>query len=606
MHSSQRIRARFITVGIKILAGVALASNLFIGAMLYANLQSSDTVERKVNEVLTIKDDLSANLRAAIVGLQDEFLALPEFFQVDPRAEIIRAITGAFQITERQELHGREAYSHLFDRNERRDLAKNGFIIQTEGDRLFVSTGIFGQDGSFTESAERMTLATSDAAADSDKLRTLIEDIEKQAAGSNSLRLKVDELNAKVADAGLKAENTRNEILQHVEGIQAKERELNDIRRHQRRFTLLMGGIAVLANMIVLFVMVRFLVEQPLRRLTNTIDAINAGKSPEVPYRNRRDQIGVLSGAITHFREALHKIRQENERKAQEKEIVEELFATITAVVNNLESRARELVTTADSLQELASATEAQAESVSHRAGETAEHTDNVSESTVQLRSAFVDINGQIHDQNSIVASILESNTRSSHSIGELNSSIRAIGSIIATVEEITDQTKLLALNATIEAARAGAAGKGFAVVASEVKELSLKTEKATGDVLIKVDAIEEARAVLLNHLEEIDGRMQVLNQRAGHITLAIADQQTVTDNIAILAGRTSENTRTVSQNIAEVNDAAALTRNLAGQVHEFSSEISRQLTKLLHDTTGRLEQLAHLRTGEVARNGEI
>ena len=599
MLSSHSSRTRFITVGIKILAGVALASNLFIGALLYANLQSSDTVERKVNEVLTIKDDLSANLRAAIVSLQEEFLALPDFFHVDPKENIIQAINKDFQVTDRQELRGREAYSHLFDRSERRDLANGGFIIKAESDRLSVSTGFFGQDGSFSESIERMTLASGDPGADSEKLRTLIEAAEKEAAAGNSLRRKVDELNAKVADAGLKAETTRNEILQHVEEIQAKERELNELRRHQRHFTLLMAGLTVLANLIVLFFMVRFLVEQPLRRLTTTIEAINAGKSPEVPYLHRRDQIGVLSGAIANFREALVKIRQENERKAHEKKIVEELFATITTVVNSLESRAKELVATADSLQELATATEDQAESVTHRAGETAAHTDNVSESTVQLRSAFVDINGQIHDQNSIVASILESNTRSRHYVGELNSSIRAISSIIATVEEITDQTKLLALNATIEAARAGAAGKGFAVVASEVKELSLKTERATGDVLTKVDAIEEARSVLLNHLEEIDKRMQVLNGRAGHITRAIIDQQTVTDNIADLAGRTSENTRTVSQNIAEVNDAAARTRDLAGQVHEFSSEISSHLTNLLQNTTDRLEQLAHFRKGE-------
>jgi methyl-accepting chemotaxis protein len=185
--------------------------------------------------------------------------------------------------------------------------------------------------------------------------------------------------------------------------------------------------------------------------------------------------------------------------------------------------------------------------------------------------------------------------------VGELNSSIRAISSIIAAVEDITDQTKLLALNATIEAARAGGAGKGFAVVASEVKELSHKTEKATGDVLTKVEAIEEARSVLLEHLEEIDRWMEVLNQRAGDITQAIVDQQTVTDNIATLAGLTSENTRTVSHNIAEVNDAAARARNLAGQVHEFSSEISRQLTSLLQDTTDRLERLAGERVQEIA-----
>ncbi len=593
MHSSRTLRARFITVGIKILAGVALASNLFIGALLYTNLKSSDTVERKVNEVLTIKDELSANLRAAIVGLQDEFLALPRFFQVDPKAEILEAIALNFQVTDRQELRGRDAYSHLFDRNERRDLAKSGFIIQTENDRLIVSTGIFGEDGGFTDAVLRMTLGGSDPAADGERLRALISAMEKEAASGSSLRRKIDELNAKVADAGLAAETTRNEILQHVEGIQAKERELNELRRDQRRFNLLMAGLTVLANMIVLFVLVRFLVEQPLHRLTTTIEAINGGGSPDVPCLHRRDQIGILAGAVANFREALVKIRQDNERKAREKEIVEELFAAITAVVNKLESRARELVTTADSMQALATTTESQAESVSRRAGETAAHTDSVSESTVQLRSAFLDINSRIRDQNGIVASILESNTRSQRHIGELNSSIMAISSIIAAVEEITDQTKLLALNATIEAARAGATGKGFAVVASEVKELSLKTEKATGDVLKKVEAIEEARSVLLDHLKEIDRRMEVLNQRAGHITRAIADQQTVTDNIATLAGLTSENTRTVSHNIAEVNDAAARTRYLAGQVHEFSSEISRQLTSLLQDTTDRLERLA-------------
>ncbi|KJR99233.1 MAG: hypothetical protein VR65_17725 [Desulfobulbaceae bacterium BRH_c16a] len=600
MSLLKRIHARFLTVGVKILMGVAIASNLFIGALLYANLQSSATVEQKVNEVLLIKEELSSNLRAAIVKLQDEFLALPEFFRIDPKADIIRAIEQTFHISERQQLKGREAYSHLYDRNERRDIAKNSFIVQTADSKLIIASGIFDQDGNFKDAVERMTLASSDPVEDGARLRILIDTVTKESDSSGALRRKVSDLDAKVADTALEAETTRNEILQHVEGIQAKEHELNEIRLQQRRFTLIMGGLAVLANMIVLFILVRFLVEQPLHKLTNTIDAINAGRSPDVPYRHRQDQIGVLSGAIRNFREALLNIRKENERKAHEKVIIEEMFATITSVVDNLESRAKELVNTADSLQELASATEIQAESVTHRAEDTAEHTDSVSESTVRLQSAFIDINGQVRDQNRIVASILESNTRSRHYIDELNTSIRAIGSIIAAVEEITDQTKLLALNATIEAARAGAAGKGFAVVASEVKELSLKTEKATDDVLNKVDAIEEARSVLLDHLEEIDRRMQDLNQRTGNITRAIVDQQTVTDNIAQLAGRTSENTHTVSISIAEVSDASARTRSLAGLVHESSSEISQQLTNLLQNTTTRLEQLAQCGTKEV------
>jgi len=584
-----------ITVGIKILAGVAIASNLFIGALLYANLQSSDKVEQKVNEVLTIRKQLSANLRAAIFSLQNDYLTLPDFFKTDPRKDITDSVEKNFQVTNRQLLSGREAYSSLFNRKERRDLAKNLFIVQAENGHLTLSSGIFDEDGTFKEAVERLTLASDNIPEDTGRLRALIDDISSKSESGAMLRQRISEFGAKVADAGLEAENTRTEILQHVEEIRGMEHDLNATREQQRRFSLLMGGLAVLGNMIVLYFLVRLIVELPLRRLTDTIDAIRAGESPEVPYQRRKDQIGVLSGAINNFREALLAISKENERKIDEKIIIEKMFETITGVVNSLESRAKELVLTADSLQELALSTETQSESVTQRAGETATHTNDVSESTVELQAAFQKINNQIQDQNNIVATILESNIRSKRYNDELNGAIKAITTIIETVEDITSQTKLLALNATIEAARAGSAGKGFGVVAGEVKELSYKTAQATNDVMNKVEAIQKASSVLCNNLEEIDLRMQTLNQRTENITLAIGRQQMVTDNIATLAGRTTENTRTVSASITEVSTAAAGTRNLAGQVHEFSTEISMQLTNLLQDTTDRLQQLANV-----------
>ncbi|MFH0782823.1 MAG: methyl-accepting chemotaxis protein [Pseudomonadota bacterium] len=593
MSFIKKARTRLATVGIKILVGVTLVSNLFIGALLYVHLQSSDTVAQKVNEVLTIRENLSTNLRMAIVKLQDEFLSLPHFLKSDPKASIIMAVEEAFQVTDRQLLEGRDAYSHLFNRDERRDLARSSYIIQTGNDQLRLSLGIFDANGNFQDAVEHLILAGNTPIEDGAHLRTTIDNVVTESNGA-ALKLKIRALGAKMADAGLAAENTRNEILQHVEEIRTMEQELTAFRLQQRQFSLIMGGLAVFANMIALFFLVRYIVEKPLYKLTDTIDAINSGKSPDIPYRQRRDQIGILSGAVNNFREALLKIRNENERKAQEKVLIEEMFVTITGVVDKLENRAKELVTTANSMQELAGSTENRAESVSLRAGETARHTDDVSESTVFLQTNFQDIDVQIQDQNGIVTSIVDSNSRSRHYINELNNSVKAIGTIIATVEEITDQTKLLALNATIEAARAGEAGRGFAVVASEVKELSLKTEQATDDAMNKVEAIEEARLVLLAHIEEIDRRMQALSERTGNISRAVANQKSVTDTIADLAGRTSENTRNVSISIAEVSNDAAMNRTIAGKVHEYSNEISSQLTNLLQTTTSGLEQLAH------------
>ncbi|MGB3224837.1 MAG: methyl-accepting chemotaxis protein [Desulforhopalus sp.] len=593
------------TVGFKILVGVAFASNLFIGALLYVNLQSSDTVEHKVNEVLSLREQLSDNLRAAIVLLQEEFLTLPDFFRTDPRADIIKTVEQKFQIIDRQIYKGRESYKGIFNRKERRDLANNQFVIQVENNELAFSSGLLDQNGLFNESVERMILATDELQEDTIRLTATIQ---KASTSTNTVEAFVGKINAfetKIADAALEAEVTRNEILQHVEEIRSMELELTEFRRHQRTFTLFMGGLAVLANMLVLFVLVRLIVERPLHKLSHTIDEIRSGKPTTVPYLHRKDQIGILSGAINHFGEALMEITAENERKASEKLIIEEMFETITSVVNNLESRAKELVYTANSMQELAISTETQSESVTQRAGETAEHTNKVSESTVQLQSAFQDINVQIQDQNSIVAAILESNRRSKQYNEELDTSIKAITSIIATVEDITSQTKLLALNATIEAARAGSAGKGFGVVASEVKELSYKTAQATDDVMNKVGAIQQASTVLFGNLEEIDHRMQTLNQRTGNITQAVASQQLVTDNIANLAGRTSDNTLIVSTSINEVSIAATSTRDLAGKVHEFSSEISSQLTNLLQNTTARIQQLVETNCPDSPVTGE-
>ena len=54
-----------------------------------------------------------------------------------------------------------------------------------------------------------------------------------------------------------------------------------------------------------------------------------------------------------------------------------------------------------------------------------------------------------------------------------LSEKTQTVGEIVATVNDIAEQSNLLALNAAIEAAAAGEHGRRFSVVANELKNLA-------------------------------------------------------------------------------------------------------------------------------------
>jgi methyl-accepting chemotaxis protein len=73
----------------------------------------------------------------------------------------------------------------------------------------------------------------------------------------------------------------------------------------------------------------------------------------------------------------------------------------------------------------------------------------------------------------------------------KLSEQSQAIGEIIATVTDISEQSNLLAVNASIEAAKAGDVGKGFAVVAHEIHNLAEQSKQATANIRVILTDIQ-------------------------------------------------------------------------------------------------------------------
>ncbi len=577
-----------LSLGMKLLIGVGLISNLCIGILVFVNWQANKEITHKIEEVTVLRDNLARNLRQEIVGLQDKYLEIPRYLEVDPTKDIFKWIEKNYPGKEDQVIEGRSNYKSFFSRTQRRDIALGCFVPHIVEGTLMLSRGMMDENGSFTGAVHMMRLPSDDYKKDMEKVISMIENFSKSDS-ADKLKQNIASLTGMLADEAISSEKIRNQIVQFVEEIAHEDQELKVFREQKESLGVYIAGATIILNLTVLYLLTWFIVEKPLRKLYMVINRIQEGKAALVPFQLRRDKIGVLARTVQNFKSALDELKKEDCRKQEERKIIQGLISLMTEMIHGLQSRAREMAGAASSLHNLALRTETRSSKVNESATQTASNTDEVSEAAGRLKTAVENIGTQIETQNHLMEKMIKVTDHSQMDMEALGEASRDIVSITKIVKDISGKTKLLALNANIEAARSGSAGNGFAVVAREIKDLSDQTQAATAEISNKIMSIQQASQNVIESIINIEDRIEHLSQASHHINASVDEQKQATGDIARNVDLTSRETLEVSLSIQEVQEAAGHTREFSSQVQEHTQSISKALDTLLDEAVEKL-----------------
>ncbi len=400
------------------------------------------------------------------------------------------------------------------------ETGQRGYLLTGQESYLEPYNAAVGTAGQFIDELRRLTADNPNQQHRLDALQPLVTD------KMSELRLTIDLRRNKGFEAALEAvqsgkgKQAMDDIRRLITQMEKDEDDLLKARDErlnadaQKMISIITFGIpAAFVLLAVAGLWITRDIVVPLKAITAASVRIAAGDLPqEFTSGGRQDEVGVLARAFAAMTRSLREMAgvagqiaagnlRAQVKPQSERDVLGNAFATMVAKLRRTISELTEGVGVLGSAAGEIVATTAQ---VASGAAETAtavtETTTTVEEvkKTAQLSSekalyvsdtaqkaAQVSQGGRRAVEQSIegINAVRRQMEAIAQSIVKLSEQGQAIGEIIATVNDLAEQSNLLAVNAAIEASKAGEQGKGFTVVAQEIKSLAEQSKQATMQV---------------------------------------------------------------------------------------------------------------------------